>query len=342
MLKMTFHMKSNMSPELSLRRAFYIFLLLLVLIPLSPGQLLAAEAVEESAPMKVRVGFYVTSLHDLSLINQTYEIIFWTWFLADDKEYEPMKTTEIINAKSFAADPDFSGSNEVGKVIWSYGQFHAKMKQDWDISNYPFDTQRLRVTLEDANLDSSYLAYEPDRKGSRIDENISLPGWNIIGLELEPHDKVYSTSFGDPESNDPVTYSRMSMLITLQRKGTRLLLDNLVGTYVAFILAFLAFYVPLSLMSGKFSFLIAAIFAEVGNKYIIDSKLPITTEITLIDKIQWLTFACIALSSIMTIIIGHHIDKPEEKKIMRLNSILQYAMLTIYILLNMYWIARAL
>jgi len=171
-----------------------------------------------------------------------------------------------------------------------------------------------------------------------VDGDLGLVGWDVLDVDVESQEKVYHTSYGDPESDNDTRYSRATLIITLKRRGARLLVDTLFGTYIAFVLAFLAFSVPNNTIMGKFQFMIASIFAVVGNKYTIDAKLPTTTAITLIDKIQWLTFGCIAFTAIMAMVVAHNMKTPREPQIMRINRFVQGGMLVSYLALNLYWI----
>lgn len=296
------------------------------------------EAKQE--PLQPKVGVFITSLYGVDLHNQSYNVIFWAWFIHNSKVYKPGASTEIINAYSYNRDNSIAVPK--GKVTWAQVRFTAKVAHNWDISNFPFDHQILQFFLEDTQLDESRIKYIADVHNSKIDPNVVLVDWNIIDFNIKAGSSTYQTTYGDPELADSAsTFSRVTASITLERKGVKLFFNMFAALYTAFILTSVAFFVPLENISARLSLASSSIFAVIGNKYVVDSMLPPTTSLTLVDKIQIATFLYIVIMVIVTVTYAYFGSK-REIITQKLNEYGEIIFPLFYILLNIYWVYTAI
>lgn len=307
----------------------------------------AAPAAAESSPWQPKAGVFVTALYGFDLRNQSFNITFWSWFIHHYDDYKPEETTEIVNAHSYLREKtavDLKDHN----VKWAQVKFTGEIAHNWDIANFPFDRQTLKVIMEDSKLDYAGLRYMVDKPNSRIDSNVQLPDWNIIGFNLQGGPVSYNTTYGDPDLEDgESTYGRLTVNIILERKGTRLFFNMFTALYVAFILSSIAFFVPLDNTSARLSLATAAIFSAVGNKYVVDSMLPPTATLTLVDKLQAATFLFIGIMVIITVSYAYAVNTPQVSKTKEelMNKINHYGEVIFplsYFLLNAYWIYGAI
>ena len=111
--------------------------------------------------------------------------------------------------------------------------------------------------------------------------------------------------------------------------------------YIAFLIAYICFYIDPDEMGSRFGLSVGALFAVIGNKYIIDSSLPETTSFTLVDTLHGLTlffiFAIIAATSYSLRLIKTN----KEIKARKFDMIAAQVSLVLYALLNIYFISEA-
>ena len=72
------------------------------------------------------------------------------------------------------------------------------------------------------------------------------------------------------------------------------------GMYVAFLIAYATFYIHVDNIESRFGLTVGALFAVVGNKYIIESSLPESAIFTLVDELHALTLFfifCVIIST---------------------------------------------
>jgi len=307
----------------------------------------AAPVAEESPPWQPKVGVFITALYGFDLRNQSFNITFWNWFIHHYDDYKPEETTEIVNAHSYLREKtavDLKDHN----VKWAQIKFTGKIAHNWDIANFPFDRQTLKVIMEDSKLDYAGLRYMVDQYNSKIDSNVQLPDWNIVDFDLQGGPVIYNTTYGDPDLADgESTYGRLTVNITLERKGTRLFFNMFTALYVAFILSSIAFFVPLDNTSARLSLATAAIFSAIGNKYVVDSMLPPTAALTLVDKLQAATFLFIGIMVIITVSYAYAVNTPQvsktkEELMKKINRYGEVIFPLSYFLLNAYWIYGAI
>ena len=71
--------------------------------------------------------------------------------------------------------------------------------------------------------------------------------------------------------------------------------------YISFLLSFLCFFVHRDSVESRFALSVGALFAVIGNKYVVDSALPESTTFTLVDTLHGLTlcfvFAVVACAA---------------------------------------------
>ncbi len=290
-------------------------------------------------PSRARVGAFVTSLYDIDLQNRSYNIVFWVWFVHSSPNYKPFRSTEIMNAKSYKAA--FGNDVEIPQGIWSSVRYEAKMLQDWDLTNFPFDRQRLDIYLEDDEFDASGLIYEADTANSKIDPDIRLEGWKIEGFEVKTGTKEYQTTFGGEPTGGASTYARTTLTILLRRQGGRVFFNLFVGAYAAVIVALLAFFIPPSALPPRFSMITAAIFAVTSNKYIVDAKLPTVSAFTLVDQVQLAAFTAIVVASLIQVVSAYMVQQNQSRQAERLNLYGCVGILIPYVIINIICIAIA-
>lgn len=285
-----------------------IFLVLFLLLsPLysyaqAPVKNAETDSLTEEAPHKdtVKVGVYVTSIYSLGFAENDFGIDFWIWYLYKNDSINPMETTEIVNSEN--ASFEYNDIDERGQYHWATHKCRAMIKKDWEISRFPLDGQQLDVFLEETDMDTSQLVYVADTVNSKIDESVILSGWKIEDFKVIPGVNTYETTYGDPILSGKSSYARLTMSTKISRDSKNIFLKLFLGVYVAFLISLTVFFLDGKEIGGRTSLAVGALFAAVGNKYIVDSSLPDHTSFTIVDKIHNVSFALIFFSIVCSVI----------------------------------------
>lgn len=261
---------------------------------------LNAEAEEVVIKDTVKVGVYITSIYSLGFAENDFGIDFWVWFVHNNADIDPKETMEIFNSESQTFE--YGTSESKGDYLWSVQKCRAMIKKNWAIARFPLDDQTLDVILEETDRDTSEIVYIADVENSKIDPSVDLNGWIVEGFDIEPMVKTYNTTYGDPTLTGESSYARLQFTTKITRDSGRIFLKLFLGLYVAFLIALAVFFLDGSEIGARTSLAVGALFAAVGNKYIVDSSLPDHTSFTIVDKIHNMTFALIFLSIVFNVI----------------------------------------
>src|ERR1043165_40415 len=125
----------------------------------------------------VKVGVYVTSIHDIDFKQKEYAISLWLWLKYRDKDFNFLQNLEVPQAKT--VEKSFAVVDSSNGRIYMQMKLLCVMKDTWRISNFPFDRQTLRFSIENSQFDSRYLVFVPDTLGQHFDPRFTLRGWTI-------------------------------------------------------------------------------------------------------------------------------------------------------------------
>jgi len=295
----------------------------------------------DAPPDTVKTGIYVISIHDIDFKENEYTINMWLWLTYKNKKFDFWQNLEIPQAKSFTKSYYTVDSSD-GK-IYMLMKLQCVMKDSWRINNFPFDRQRLRLGIENSQFDASSLVFAADTLGQHFDPRFTLRGWNIDSFVVSTGVKAYETGFGDASLEKPHTeYSTFKVRIAIDRSATELFWKMFLGMYVSFLISYMCFYIHADHIDSRFGLSVGALFAAIGNKYVIDSSLPDSSSFTLVDTLHGITlfyiFAVITSSAISLLLTKGKNLKAANKY----DLIIAQIMLVSYIGLNIYFITKAI
>jgi hypothetical protein len=294
----------------------------------------------QEAPDTVKTGIYITSIHDIDFKQKEYAITFWLWLKYKNKDFDFMQNLEVPQAKSVTRS--FATIDTSDNQVYLLMKMQCIMKDTWRIRNFPFDKQRLRLSIENSQYDSKSLVFVPDTVGKNYDPRFTLSGWRINNCVISIGIKKYETTFGDPTLTVPHSeYSSFKAILNISRDAGGLFWKMFLGMYIAFLIAYICFYIDPDEMGSRFGLTVGALFAVIGNKYIIDSSLPETTSFTLVDTLHGVTlffiFAIIAATAYSLKLVKE--NKPIKAK--KFDMVAAQVSLLVYVLMNIYFIVQA-
>nr|WP_294793647.1 hypothetical protein [uncultured Mucilaginibacter sp.] len=304
--------------------------------------LLPAIAVkaQEAKPDTVKTGIYITSIHDINFKEKEYTVNLWLWLKYKNKEFNFVENLEVPQAKSVVKS--YSTVDSTGGQIYLLMKLQCVMKDSWAIDNFPFDSQKLRFSIENSQFDSESLVFAADTLGKHFDPRFTLRGWNIDSIRVTTGTKVYETGFGDETLDKPHTeYSNFKVLLRINRNATGLFWKMFLGMYMAFLIAYMCFYIHKDSIDSRFGLSVGALFAVIGNKYIVDSSLPDSSTFTLVDTLHGLTLLFILTVIMATAYSLILIKKGKDAKAQKFDFIIAQVLLAAYVLLNAWFIYHA-
>lgn len=291
-------------------------------------------------PDTVATGIYLKSLYDFNSSAFSYDVDLWMWFIYKKDSLNPLKTIEIANAKNYAYSN--SSIERRNDLYWASQNCKATINQNWDLEHYPFDHQKLEIVLEESELDTRRVLLLADKPKFEYNDKIDIKGWEIDSLKIWSGVSEYKTDFGDVSiKNGKSEYSKVYYTIFLSRDSWALFFKLFTGCYVAFLVAFLVFFIKPIYVDPRFGLSIGGLFAAVGNKYVVDSNIPSSISFTLVDKIHDITFIYILSTILFSIISLKLYDKGKQDTQMKFDKIGCSILLSTYIIINVIMILTA-
>lgn len=295
---------------------------------------------QKEIPDTVKTGIYVTSIHDIDFKQQEYTISFWLWLKYKNKDFDFLHNLEVPHAKSVATS--FSTVDSSDDQVYLLMKMQCVMKDSWKINDFPFDRQNLRLSIENSQYDSKSLVFVPDTLGKHYDRFFTLIGWKIDSFQMSTGTRIYETTFGDPTLTVPHTeYSAFKVKIVIDRSAMGLFWKMFLGMYVAFLIAYVCFYIHADGIDSRFGLSVGALFAVIGNKYIVDSALPESKTFTLVDTLHGITLMFILLVITCTAYSLKLVKQNKLKQANKFDMIAAQVLLVIYLILNIYYISIA-
>jgi hypothetical protein len=183
--------------------------------------------------------------------------------------------------------------------------------------------------------------FKPDTKGSRFDKKEAIDGWGIKNFTVARGDNDYETGFGD-ESTDRQVFSTFTIQMDIERNAFGLFMKIFIGMYIAFLISIISFTPHPSELEPRFGLPVGGLFAAVGNKYIIDSLLPESSDFTLVDTLHSMTFVSILMTLMVSAISLKLYDNKKEQMALKINSIGSKVVVGFYVIANLFFIILAL
>lgn len=295
---------------------------------------------QDNKPDTVTTGIYVTSIHDIDFRQKEYTVTFWLWLKYKNRDFDFLQNLEIPMAKTVSRS--FSTIDTSDGKVYLLMKLQCVMKDSWKTENFPFDRQKLMLSFENSQYDSKSLIFKADTLGKHFDPRFTLRGWTIDSFNIRIRNKEYETTFGDESISKPhVEYSAFRVSIGIRRDAMGLFWKMFLGMYVAFLIAYVCFYIHADNIDSRFGLSVGALFAVVGNKYIIDSSLPETTTFTLVDTLHGITLLFIFVVISCTAYSIKLAKRKELSVANRFDMISAQILLLVYLALNWYYISNA-
>lgn len=274
----------------------------------------------QKAKDTVKVGLFLENIYDIDFTDQSFKASFWIWFNYKNKELNFPKGIEFIKCKEF--NIDYEDQGKVGDTYWCERKVSGEFVKRFSIKRFPFDDQVLEIETEIIDWDTSRIHLILDEAKSGVDSTlIRISDWNEKEYRFKKDVNSYFTSFGYPDQRVNAFHS-VSILMTIGRDFESLFIKLFLGVFIAALIGLSSLFINHEHSDPRYSLPVGALFAAIGNKYIVDSIIPQTTDLTLVDRVHFLTFF-LMFAVIVLSLISHRLyftGKKELSKTMDLYS----------------------
>ena len=303
-------------------------------------------------PFEFQVELIVEQIRDVDIkknnfytvLNSSYSTIIDTLVVTkNDSIYfnDPLDFFRLLYPESDRAHFGpviYSGRFKYPKIKDSVHQWtqysELELPHKWNLRDYPFDKQKLKVIFESAQ-DTSYFKLNPSVQfPPKIDGNkfnFLMDGINVTKLTVEKNyvDGPYVLDFIEGQRNEVL--EQLIYNIEIDRVGSYLYFKLFFGGFLSFLISFLVYFIDYKNFDTRITLSLGGIFGAVGNKYFVENSMPSIQVLTKADIINNLV--------IIFIIINIFIVITQYKKTVKLwkfekNKFSAYFIFLFFILLN--------
>ncbi len=302
----------------------------------------------------VHSGVDFNLIRDLNTVSETFYADFFIWF----KYYGDDDATDIIFAN--IADPQTLTVTEVRseetdglkyKVYRVTGTFTSRL----DFHSFPFDSQDLRVNIQNRTLTSAQLVYAIDSDFASIPQsdrlssggNATAPvnqinNWQANSLVAYAATVGTSSNLGDPDiqkANRGIEFSQVGVTVDISRQVGQFLLKNLLPLVLLLAITYISLFFSHDQTTERVSFGITGVLTGAVLLSTVVSVLP---DVGYTVAIEWAFYGFILLSAlcILVALIGGRLNESRQLTEMRIldwAARIGYPMLVGLVVLG-YWV----
>lgn len=260
----------------------------------------------------IRIGIYVDLISHVDVEHDTYKVVFYLWSNSKGKPMELARFVDVLN--SVEKEIVYVETDSVlYDGVWYFSEM-MKVKcvilNNYNTENYPFDECQLNLNIEILDELSKTRCLKLDSVNSRLKPDF-ISGWLINDSSIDLSTESWNSNFGDfslsasPEHLDEFKtlnkdhlpgYDTLNVKIGLRRGSWGIYFKLFLVLFLSMLLALSSLFLPNSKSEEKISIIVGALFAAVGNKYIIDSNVPLFDSFGLSDNLHlWTIFGLLGL-----------------------------------------------
>lgn len=288
---------------------------------------LAQSEVKENTPGEesqiiCKAGFYVKTIK----INQTdenFDVLLYYWLRVDSieigKDYSGIKDIEFVNADTEIGEPDYEHTDTAGRYYFVSGKCKATIPYKADLTRFPFDILKLKISLENTVSNQSTIRYIPDSQflaPNFKQDNIEILNGDLFSLQetkVLENSYTYTTNFGDPQIKGFEKYSRLDFVISLKRNPRGIMEKITLPLIVVLILSYLVFFIPDYEIGTSSGLTVTALLAAIAFQWTINDSLPKVSYPTVIDKIFYLIYTYVFYAMAQTVVTFNLAQSENEK-----------------------------
>ncbi|MDF2696871.1 MAG: hypothetical protein K0S65_5254, partial [Labilithrix sp.] len=204
-------------------------------VPFHPGatHFKSPFAKPNAAPsVKVKVGILLNTVDDYDVKTGTFTADFFLSLTSPS----PMPTLNLQFPNGTLEKKEEIADKPTFKLYRLSGSF----KSAADLRKYPFDSQELKVIVEDDARGIDQLEFVVDHDRTQLARGFRAVGWQVGFVEA----RTQSQSYPDRFENDDLFYSRYTFTVGVDRFATSAAFKVFVPAFVIVIISLLGMWVP--------------------------------------------------------------------------------------------------
>jgi branched-chain amino acid transport system substrate-binding protein len=234
----------------------------------------------------VATGIDIVRLNAIDIKAGTFNADFYFWMRYADGDASP----ERIEFPGFLGKFDGEHplkSSVVDGTVYRLWRMSGDFKGDFDLHDYPFDTQALVIRMRNVAFPRERIAYAIDTFGLKLDDvrrSVSngeafrdLQLWRAIAVR--PFTETFSiqSTLGNPalfETPNRMEYGALALAVVVQRNAMDFMIKALLPLFLLTLVVFATLFFPANLASQRTTIPVTAILTTAVLMISMTSQLP--------------------------------------------------------------------
>lgn len=288
----------------ALVRASIGALLVLVALPFGGAEFGRAQA-QDAPPAVCRIGVNVEDLYDLDMVRDTFGATLWIWSVCPSPDVAPLGSMEFPTASTSLSLGPIEVDNLPTGEQYASRRVQGTFRHNWDMADYPFDTQSITIPMEETWYGAERILFEPDLAESFLtpDLRARLDEWKVSDLDVAASVSDEASTYGMPGAEGS-RYARLDAGVTLERVRLVTFVKLTLGVFTGVFIAFLSFFYDpndRTGFGGKLGLLVGVLFAVLLSLRNADGSIGDSGHMTLVTWIHLVTLGFIVILSLVAL-----------------------------------------
>jgi hypothetical protein len=283
---------------------------------------------EEAESKQIIVGAYINDIQEVDTARGSYTIDFYVWFRWKSPIVDPTDSIEVMNSNAMENTTSSSTGGVSGRPFpdqpvdmpdgskYQGFRYQGVFSMNMDLHRFPFDIQQLTVVLEDVNQDNRQLEFIPDSTPVTINEQVTIPGFEIGTPTLTVINHTYPTNFGDLTAPPNPTYSRVVLAVPVARDALPYLVKIMLPIMIVVLITSLIYMIPARLEEARTGIGITAMLTMVALQWTTDSDLPSVEYLMMVDVIYIISMAYILVAMGYTVFASRRTNQESAEALL--------------------------
>lgn len=276
---------------------------------LSSGNILKLDNHYYFKTQVIYTGIDLNEISNLDVKNSTFTADFYIWFRYNG-EFDESKI-EFVNAESpVLLGTPVAADTFNGQTYHAY-RVKANFKNNFNFKAYPFDEQKLNITIRNRDIPYEQLIFVRDELRSLEDTALKtqlnqsiVGGWEVIDVNVYSDVLRSASTLGNPRLNNTgVEYSTFHVDAVIKRDAVNFSIKNLFPIFAVLVLAYMAFFIPASEFGLRVSLGINAIMTTAFFSLKVSSDLPSIGYLVALEYIFFMTYTLALFVIVIAIMI---------------------------------------
>jgi len=233
-------------------------------------------------------------------------------------------SVQILNQQKLVTPfPRIAEVRPDGEVVYRQ-RYWGNFSQPLKLRNFPFDTQRLQITLANIGFAAESVNLKPS-PDSGVSENVSIPDWDIKGWEFNVVDL--------PFDDDSYRIEGMEFSLDVERDTSFFKFKVILPLVLIVVMSWLVFWIDPSLVASQISVSVTAMLTMIAYRFALAGLLPRLNFLTSLDFFVLVSTMAVFLSMIEVIYTAYLSTNGQLEQARALDRKARIILPLIYILL---------